>query len=279
MLDLTPDALLTTTRTVRKRLDLTRPVPRAMIEECLAGEEASVLVLTDGRSYRTLPAAQDHKRILDNDLGKNTGGMGAYAPAPVVTPELLAVVEETIIVPAIEGMRSEGHPFRGCLYVGLMVTPTGPKVIEFNCRFGDPETQAVLPLVDSDLAVVMREIAAGSLESPLEAADRTAVCVVLASGGYPDDYETGKPIMGLGRAAEIPDVVVFHAGTKAAKDEILTSGGRVLGVTAVAQGGDLEEAIGKAYRALSGITFDGAYYRSDIGKKGLARRGRTDGRS
>jgi phosphoribosylamine--glycine ligase len=248
-----------------------------VVEECLAGEEASVLVLTDGREYRILPAAQDHKRILDNDLGKNTGGMGAYAPAPVVTPGVLSEVEETIIRPTLAGMRSEGNPFSGCLYVGLMITPTGPKVIEYNCRFGDPETQAVLPLLDSDLALLMREIAAGSLQSPLEVADRTAVCVVLASRGYPDEYETGKPIMGLGGVSETAGVVVFHAGTKAVRGDVVTSGGRVLGVTAVAAGADLEGAIGNAYRAVSGITFDGAYYRSDIGRKGLARREPTEG--
>jgi phosphoribosylamine--glycine ligase len=243
-----------------------------VIEECLAGEEASVLVLTDGRNFRTLPAAQDHKRVLDNDMGKNTGGMGAYAPAPVVTPEILATVEETIIRPTIIGMRKEGHPFAGCLYVGLMITPTGPKVIEYNCRFGDPETQAVLPLIAGDIATVLHEIASGELVSPLAVADRTAVCVVIASRGYPDAYETGKPVMGLKNAADQPDVVVFHAGTKIVKDEVVTSGGRVLGVTALADGADLEGAIAGAYRAVGEIAFDGAYYRSDIGRKGLAAR-------
>jgi phosphoribosylamine--glycine ligase len=248
-----------------------------VIEECLTGEEASVLVLTDGRNYRTLPAAQDHKRILDNDMGKNTGGMGAYAPAPVVTPEVLATVEETIIRPTLDGMRKEGHPFSGCLYVGLMITPTGPKVIEYNCRFGDPETQAVLPLVANDLAPMFREIAAGALELPLTPADRTAICVVIASGGYPDEYETGKPVTGLARVSNHPDVVVFHAGTRIVKDEVVTSGGRVLGVTAISDGPDLEGAIAKAYRAVGEITFDGAYYRSDIGKKGLPGREQTGG--
>ncbi len=247
-----------------------------VIEECLAGEEASILVLTDGRNYRILPAAQDHKSILDNDMGKNTGGMGAYAPAPVVTPEILSTVEETIVRPTLEGMRREGHPFRGCLYVGLMMTQTGPKVIEYNCRFGDPETQVVLPLVENDLAVLFGEVAAGALESPLALADRTAVCVVIASGGYPDDYETGKPITGLERLSNDQNVVVFHAGTKAVKDGIVTSGGRVLGVTALGAGDDLEGAIGNAYRAVGEITFDGAYYRSDIGKKGLTRATQPD---
>jgi phosphoribosylamine--glycine ligase len=246
-----------------------------VIEECLTGEEASILVLTDGRNYRTLPAAQDHKRILDDDMGKNTGGMGAYAPAPVVTPDVLATVEETIIRPTLEGMRKDGHPFSGCLYVGLMITPTGPKVIEYNCRFGDPETQAVLPLVATDLAPVFREIADGALESSIVPADRTAVCVIIASRGYPDEYETGKPVMGLKKAAADADVVVFHAGTKIQKDEVVTSGGRVLGVAAFSEGQDLEGAIARAYRAVGEITFDGAYYRSDIGKKGLLRRGAT----
>jgi phosphoribosylamine--glycine ligase len=248
-----------------------------VIEECLEGEEASVLVLTDGRNFVALPAAQDHKRILDDDMGKNTGGMGAYAPAPVVTDALLETVSRTIITPTLDGMARGSHPFRGCLYVGLMITPTGPKVIEFNCRFGDPETQVVLPLLENDLALLFREIADGRLESALEVADRTAVCVVMASGGYPDEYETGKPVTGLDRVAKLEDVVVFHAGTKNAKEGIVTSGGRVLGVTATAGGADLEGAIDRAYRAVGEITFDGAYYRSDIGKKGLRRREQTGG--
>jgi len=256
-------------RSLMERKDLGESCASIVIEECLAGEEASVFVLTDGSRHLLLPPAQDHKRILDNDMGKNTGGMGAYAPAGIMTPGLLAEVEKTIVVPTLAGMRREGNPFRGCLYVGLMITETGPKVIEYNCRFGDPETQVVLPLIENDLAALFMEAASGDLRGGLTLADRTAVCVVIASGGYPDAYETGKEIMGLGAVAREKDVVVFHAGTKSAKNGVVTAGGRVLGVTATAKGGDLAGAISLAYRAVGEITFDGAYYRSDIGKKGL----------
>jgi phosphoribosylamine--glycine ligase len=240
-----------------------------VIEEFLAGEEASVFALTDGKEFVVLSSAQDHKRILDGDKGKNTGGMGAYAPAPIVTDEILQKVKRDIIRPTLLGMAKEGRLYKGCLYVGLMVTETGPKVIEFNCRFGDPETQVVLPLLDDDLVRIMLDIANGKLSTTkINLRDTPAVCVVIASGGYPDDYEVHKQIFGLESINE-KEVVVFHAGTDYNKDAIVTSGGRVLGVVAIGDGLDLESTIDKTYRAVEKITFDGAYYRSDIGKKGV----------
>ncbi len=244
---------------------------RVVVEEFLTGEEASVFVLTDGERFATLAPAQDHKRILDGDRGKNTGGMGAYAPAPVVTPSLLARVTREIITPTLDGMRREGHPYTGCLYVGLMITPSGPKVLEFNCRFGDPEAQVVIPLIDADLAAVLGSVARGTLDpAAVRQHPAAAVCVVMASQGYPDDYQTGKEILGLDRPAADDGVVIFHAGTKDEGGKVVTAGGRVLGVTAIGYGHDLAGTIRTAYGAVGQITFDGAYYRSDIGAKALA---------
>jgi phosphoribosylamine--glycine ligase len=242
-----------------------------VIEEFMRGIEASVFVLTDGVHFGTLAAAQDHKRILDNDLGKNTGGMGAFAPTPFVSTELLADVKIRIIKPVLDGMRNEGHPYRGVLYVGLMLTEDGPKVLEFNCRFGDPETQVVLPLVADDLALLMKQIADGALESNrIRLHDANAVCVVMASNGYPDAYETGKLVAGLDAINESEEgIVVFHAGTRESGGRVVTSGGRVLGVTAFGEGSDLRPTIHLAYSAVQRIRFDGAYYRTDIGKKAL----------
>jgi phosphoribosylamine---glycine ligase len=243
---------------------------RIVIEEFLMGEEASVFVLTDGDQFAILASAQDHKRILDNDLGKNTGGMGAYAPAPVVTGELLQRVVRETIHPTLKGMRQEGSPYRGCLYVGVMITADGPKVLEYNCRFGDPETQVVVPLIDGDLADIFLSIAEHRLDpSKVKLHSATAVCVVMASHGYPDEYQTGKQIFGLENIKSEDGVVVFHAGTRKEGDKIVTSGGRVLGVTAIGFNDELEQTIRNAYHAVEKITFDGAYYRSDIGKKAL----------
>jgi len=244
-----------------------------VIEDFLVGEEASVFAVTDGREFVLLPAAQDHKRILDNDQGKNTGGMGAYAPAPIMTEEMLETVRRQIILPTLRGMANEGHPYSGCLYVGLMITETGPKVVEYNCRFGDPETQVVLPLLDEDFVELMLATVNGTLQGRIRLKPRSAVCVVIASGGYPDSYDTGKPIIGLESAAAQNEIMIFHAGTARGNHprEILTAGGRVLGVTAVGPENNLEETIDRAYRAVEKITFDGAYYRSDIGKRGVLR--------
>ena len=243
-----------------------------VVEEFMSGEEASVFALSDGTSYKLLRPAQDHKQVLDGDKGKNTGGMGAYAPAPIMTSSLMKRVEEEIVGPTFEGMRSEGKPYKGCLYVGLMMTPDGPKVVEFNCRFGDPEAQVVLPLVEGDLFELLLACAAGTLQSVnVRHHAAAAVCVVMASRGYPDSYETGKRISGLESIRPEDGVVVFHAGTKKDGDAVLSAGGRVLGVTAISYEDDLGGTITNAYNALKKISFDGAYYRSDIGRKGLKR--------
>jgi phosphoribosylamine--glycine ligase len=243
---------------------------KLVIEEFLTGEEASVFILTDGERFSVLASAQDHKRILDGDLGKNTGGMGAYAPAPIVTDGILQRVIREVVHPTLDGMKQEGMPYRGCLYIGLMMTADGPKVLEYNCRFGDPETQVVVPLIDGDLAEIFLSIAERRLDpASVRLHSATAVCVVMASHGYPDEYKTGKQILGLANIKAEDGVVVFHAGTKKEDDKILTSGGRVLGVTAIGFNDELEQTIRNAYRAVEKITFDGAYFRSDIGKKAL----------
>jgi phosphoribosylamine--glycine ligase len=243
-----------------------------VVEEFLKGEEASIFALTDGENVALLASAQDHKRILDGDMGKNTGGMGAYAPAPVVTGDLMFRIKRDIVVPTLEGMKKEGNPYRGCLYVGLMMTEQGPKVLEYNCRFGDPETQVVVPLIDGDLAEIFLSIAERRLQpSRVRIHPASAVCVVMASQGYPDEYQTGKKIVGLDTLKPDDGVVVFHAGTKNEGDAVVSAGGRVLGVTAIGYPHELERTIRNAYRAVEQITFDGAYYRSDIGKKALNR--------
>lgn len=243
---------------------------KIVIEEFMTGEEASVFVLSDGENTALLSPAQDHKRILDGDRGKNTGGMGAYAPAPVMTASLMAEVESTIVIPTIRGMAAEGRTYRGCLYVGLMITANGPRVVEYNCRFGDPEAQVILPLIDGDLPEILMAVCRGNLKNyPVKLHDATAVCVILASLGYPEKYETGKKIYGLDAVQSKNDIVVFHSGTTLADGDVVTSGGRVLGVTAIGFGHELEETIRSAYSGVQQITFDGVYYRSDIGKKGL----------
>jgi len=245
---------------------------KVVVEECMVGEEASVFALSDGERYIVLAPAQDHKRVFDDDRGKNTGGMGAYAPAPCVTPAIMQEVEARIIVPTLGGMNAEGRPYRGCLYVGLMLTATGPKVVEYNCRFGDPETQVVLPLFQGDIVAALYAFATSGLtgRSGFNAVPGAhAVCVVLASGGYPDGYEVGKPIEGLQDVDKTPGVIAFHAGTKRQGDAIVTAGGRVLGVTAVRQSGGLGETIAAAYRGVERVRFEGMHYRCDIGRKGL----------
>ena len=243
-----------------------------VIEEFLEGIEASVFALTDGNRFVTLAPAQDHKRILDNDMGKNTGGMGAFAPTPFVPTEVLADIKIRVVKPVIDGMKADGIPFTGVLFVGIMLTDEGPKVLEFNCRFGDPETQVLLPLIDEDLAVLLDDIARGGLQrNRIAMHDANAVCVIMASSGYPDAYENGKPIAGLD--AIHPDtegVLVFHSGTKRIGDAIVSAGGRVLGITALGPGKDLHDTITLAYSAVQKIRFDGAYYRTDIGKKAVS---------
>jgi phosphoribosylamine--glycine ligase len=238
-----------------------------VIEEYMSGPEASVFAVCDGTRHVTLAPAQDHKRVFDDDQGKNTGGMGAYAPTPFVSAQVLQEVEDRIIEPTIRGMASEGRPYSGCLYVGLMLTADGPKVVEYNSRFGDPETQVVLPLYGGDLAELLSAAARGTLASvPSASVTGHAVCVVLASKGYPDAYETGMPITGLEKAEGLPGIVVFHAGTKLLNNTLVTGGGRVLGVTAVA-GGSLRQAVTNAYNAVSTVGFEGVHYRGDIARK------------
>lgn len=239
---------------------------RLVIEEFMEGEEASVFAITDGYTARVLHNAQDHKRIGDGDTGLNTGGMGAYCPAPVMTPEMMERVEREIIEPTITGMQLEGSPYQGILYVGLMITGEGPKVVEYNCRFGDPECQAILPSLKNDLLSLMLACLDQRLdEKEIQLDDLYRCCVVMASGGYPSAFEKGKVITGLDRIDE--DAFVFHAGTAEREGEIVTAGGRVLNV--VGSGGRLEDAIEHAYRNVRRISFEGAYYRSDIGAKGI----------
>jgi len=243
-----------------------------VIESLLEGEEASMIAFTDGRTIAVLPPSQDHKAAFDGDRGPNTGGMGAYSPAPVVTDEVAAQVEREVLVQTVHAMNREDKPFRGVLYAGIMVTDDGPQVLEFNCRMGDPETQPLLVRLKSDLVPILLATIDGTLEETEPQWDeRPSVCVVMASGGYPGSYQKGYPISGLEDAAKMEDVVVFHAGTRLQEGEVLTSGGRVLGVTAL--GNTIREARDRAYEAVSKIHFQDAYYRTDIGKKAIDRPG------
>lgn len=242
-----------------------------VIEEFLTGPEVSVLSFTDGKTVVPMASSMDHKRALDGDKGLNTGGMGTVAPNPYYTPAVAKECMETIFLPTIRAMENEGCPFRGCLYFGLMLTPDGPRVIEYNCRFGDPETQVVLPLLESDLFTVMRATTEGTLDRvEVTFSDKSAACVILASGGYPQHYEKGKTITGLvdGQLPEAENVAVYHAGTDWKDGALVTSGGRVLGVTAVAD--TLPQALEGAYRASEKISFEGLHKRTDIGKRALA---------
>jgi phosphoribosylamine--glycine ligase len=256
-------------RRIAEERDFGAAGDRIVIEELMRGEEASVFALTDGENYVLLPPAQDHKRIGEGDTGPNTGGMGAYAPAPVVTPKILQQTCRRIIEPTLAGMQAAGAPYRGVLYCGLMVTDEGPKVVEFNCRLGDPEAQVVLPLIETDLVNVFERLAARNLGGvQLRSRPGAAACVVLASDGYPTSYETGFPINGL--EASPDDALVFQAGTaREGSEKIVTDGGRVLGVTGLGAG--LPEALDAAYDAVEHIHFDGMQYRRDIGEKGLKR--------
>lgn len=237
---------------------------KILVEERLSGPEVSVLVLTDGQEIRLFPPAQDHKRAYDGDKGPNTGGMGAFAPSPLVDAQLLQEIVDTIVRPTLQGLAASGAPYSGLLYVGLMLTDQGPKVIEFNCRFGDPETQVVLPLVDADLAQLLYEVAIGQLRSSLPWKEKAVVSVVLASGGYPGPYQKGLPIVGLDQLAGL-GVEVFHAGTALQSGQVVTAGGRILNV--MATGGNIGVARQKVYQALDKIKIKDAYYRKDIGIK------------
>lgn len=239
---------------------------RLLIEECLVGREISYLVFSDGETYVPMPVAQDHKRAFDGDLGPNTGGMGAYSTNGLLDPSLESIICRTIVEPTLAATRAEGFPFRGVLYTGLMLTAQGPKVLEYNVRFGDPETQAILRRLDSSFAELALAVATGTLPSvtPRWSEDSTT-CIVLASGGYPGDYHTGCPISGLAAAEQVDGVTLFHAGTALSPSgEVLTAGGRVLGVTARAS--SLHEATSLAYQAVDRISFDRMQFRRDIGR-------------
>ena len=238
---------------------------RIVVEEFLEGPEVSVLSFTDGKTLVPMVSSKDHKRALDDDKGLNTGGMGTIAPNPFYTPEIAEWCMKEIFLPTMAAMNAEGRTFKGCLYFGLMLTKNGPKVIEYNCRFGDPETQVVLPLLKTDLLTIFQAVRDGRLaEVPVEFSDGAAACVILASGGYPQKYQTGFEIHGLDEMGQAPGVTVYHAGTRLEDGKFRTSGGRVLGVTAV--GGDLSEALAKSYAAAEKIVFEGVHYRKDIGK-------------
>jgi len=242
---------------------------RLVIEERLDGQEASVLAITDGRTILTLPPAQDHKRAFDGDNGPNTGGMGAYCPTPLITDEILQSIEQHVLVPTVHAMKRHRRPFRGVLYAGLMITHQGPKVLEFNVRFGDPECQPLLMRLKSDLVDVIEATIDGKLDeiNPLVWDPRPAVCVVMASDGYPGKYERGRPIRGLEQAAQVPDVKVFHAGTATSNGQVVTDGGRVLGVTAL--GASIAGAKLAAYTAVKAIRWEGAWCRKDISDKAM----------
>lgn len=247
---------------------------KIVVEECLQGEEASYLVFTDGENLIPMPSSQDHKPVLDRDKGPNTGGMGAYSPAPVVTEAMEKQIVEEIMKPTIRAMAEEGRPYRGVLYAGVMIEEERAKVLEFNCRFGDPEAQPLIMRMKSDIVPVLESVAQGDVSDvELEWDPRATVCVVMASKGYPRSYKKGLTISGLDKARELPDTVVFHAGTRKSGEKILTDGGRVLGVTSL--GDSISEAIDRAYGAVECITWKGAHYRKDIGRKALEHRHRS----
>ncbi|MFA6110655.1 MAG: phosphoribosylamine--glycine ligase [Candidatus Latescibacterota bacterium] len=241
---------------------------QVVVEEFMQGEEASMFCVTDGAEFVTLVTAQDHKAVLDGDQGPNTGGMGAYAPAPVMSPSLVRQAEDEIIRPVLAEMRRRGSPFQGVLYAGLMIGPMGPRVVEFNCRFGDPEAQVILPLLETDLVDLLEAACDGRLgQVAVRNAAGAAVCVVMASGGYPGSYQTGKEIRGLEELEDAADVVVFHAGTAQRDGRLVTAGGRVLGVTAV--GGSIAAAVQRAYAAVARLDFEQAHFRHDIAHRAL----------
>lgn len=265
----TVDEALTAVNNIMEDRSFGSAGARVVVEECMFGEEASLLAFTDGETIVPMVSSQDHKRAFDGDKGPNTGGMGTYAPAPVMTNELVQEATEKILRPIIAAMKKEGRPYKGCLYAGLMITEAGPKVVEFNARFGDPETQVVLPLLKSDLLEIMLACCDGRLaEQDIKWSDGAAVCVVMASDGYPGGYPKGLPIKGV-EQAEAGGALVFHAGTAERDGKLVTAGGRVLGV--VARAADIRSAVDDAYAAVSRIHFHGAQYRHDIAHRALER--------
>ena len=241
---------------------------RVVVEEFLKGEEVSFLAITDGKSVVPLPPCQDHKAVFDGDKGPNTGGMGAYSPAPIITPKLKQEIMNSIMIPTVKAMAKEGRPYKGILYAGLMITKDGPRALEFNCRFGDPETQPIMMRLRNDLVDVLSAAVDGKLSKiKLNCDNRFALCVVMSSKGYPEDYQKCKEIKGIDEAAKLKEVVVFHAGTAIIDNTLVTAGGRVLGVTAMGVG--VKRTINKAYEAVSKIKWEGVHYRKDIGEKAI----------
>ncbi len=264
----TVDEAISALRLIMKEKAFGPAGDRVVVEECLEGEEASYLVFTDGKTILPMASSQDHKRVYDNDEGPNTGGMGAYSPAPVITPEVEKKIMDRVMKPAIRGLKKEGIKYKGILYAGIMLRDGEPYVLEFNCRFGDPETQPILTRLDSDLLEISMAITDEKLSDiSLEWRPEASVCVVAASGGYPGKYETGKVITGLDDVKQMEDTVVFHAGTVYDGQDIVTAGGRVLGVTAL--GKDIKEARDRAYEAISKIHFEGMHYRKDIANRAI----------
>jgi phosphoribosylamine--glycine ligase len=260
----TSDALDTIDRIMRKK-EFGEAGARIVVEELLQGPECSILAFVDKRNIYVMESAQDHKPVDDGDTGPMTGGMGAYSPTPVVTDKMLAQIEREVLVPAVDGMLREGIDYKGVLYAGLMITTNGPKVLEFNCRFGDPETQPLMMRLKSDLLEVMLAVAEGKLDQiELKWDERPALCVVATSKGYPGNYSKGLPITGLAAADAMPDVKVFHSGTRFDGSKVVTDGGRVLSVTAL--GKTVADAQRRAYEAMSHVHFEGMHYRKDIGR-------------
>ena len=263
-----PDDATAIVEAFMERMELGPAGERIVLEEYLEGEELSFIVLTDGKSYVPLAPTRDHKRAFDDDRGPNTGGMGAYSEDGIADAALRARIEKEIVEPTLRGLEADGRPYQGFLYFGLMLTSDGPKVLEFNCRMGDPECQPLMARLESDLADVLEKVATGKLSgAELRWSPGASLCVVLASGGYPGNYETGKAITGIEAAEKIEGVSVFHAGTKRVDGKLVTSGGRVLGVTA--RGADLRSASERAYEAVEKIRFEGMHFRRDIGRRAL----------
>ncbi|MCC6543503.1 MAG: phosphoribosylamine--glycine ligase [Nitrospirae bacterium] len=268
MVCLTEDEAVTAVNMIMSERLFGEAGAQVVIEECLEGDEASFLVFSDGNTIIPMPPSQDHKRAMDNDCGPNTGGMGAYSPVPVIDREMQERIMKEVMLPAVNALKAEGCPYEGILYAGIMLTSDGPKVLEFNCRFGDPEAQPILMRLQSDILDIINAVVDRKLESvEIEWSEKASVCVVMAAGGYPDKYSTGQSINGLDDFANISDIMVFHAGTKFDGGNIVTAGGRVLGVTAI--GADLKIAIDKAYEGVNMIRFNGMQYRKDIGRKAI----------
>jgi phosphoribosylamine--glycine ligase len=269
----TPDDATAVVEAFMEKMELGPAGERIVLEEYLEGEELSFIILTDGKNYVPLAPTRDHKRAFEDDRGPNTGGMGAYSEDGIADAALRARIEKEIVEPTLRGLEADGRPYEGFLYFGLMLTADGPKVLEFNCRMGDPESQPLMVRLESDLAEVLVKVASGKLAgTELRWSVGASLCVVLASGGYPGNYETGKAITGIEEAEKLGGVTVFHAGTKGVEGRLVTSGGRVLGVTA--RGKDLRAASERAYEAVERVRFEGRHYRRDIGRRALEKEAR-----